>query len=275
MTCRHCDAVVRTPSQAGWLAASIPGAGHLYCGRPVAAIARLLSELAVFAVLAFLVLATTDVWRVLAVVAGGFGLLAVMKLHGIWSARLLAERAGVIGPGAAGRWRWAVPLGLGLSTAVLLAPLPLAGHIEQEITWDLMLIDSHGEWRRLDPQSDPDGESADNLRSVWAHSGGQQITVRARPVPPFQSISQTKQSILTETEAPQTSHTVGAFTTFKLIATPHQTGSRVTTRVLDPVGRDVHDVETTAASGRELEARKLLTHFLERSIWVRPSRPPG
>ena len=38
---------------AGSLAAAIPGAGHLFCGRPVAACVRLLAETAVFGLLAF------------------------------------------------------------------------------------------------------------------------------------------------------------------------------------------------------------------------------
>jgi hypothetical protein len=260
---------VRTPSEAGQLALAIPGAGHLYSGRPIAAILRFLSELAVFVILALGVLSTTDGWRVAAIVAAGLGLLAVMKLHGMWSARLLAERAGVVSARAGIWWRWAVPVGLVGSVAVLLAPLPLAGNLDQQITWELMLIHSQGDWRRLEPESSRERPTDGAIRSVWARSDGRRVTVRARPLPPFQSIARTTQKILAETEAPQTAHTIGAFTTFRLVGKPDEVGSRITTRVLDAGGRDIHDVETIAEPGQELEARRLLTHFLERSIWVR------
>ncbi len=61
------------------------------------------------------VLGTADPrWTVL-VVGAGCGLLGVTKLHGVFSARLLAHRAGAISPEAEQRWRRLVPVGLVLS----------------------------------------------------------------------------------------------------------------------------------------------------------------
>jgi hypothetical protein len=268
-TCRHCDAVVRSPALAGSLAAAIPGAGHLFCGRPVAACVRLLAETAVFGLLAFGVLSTTDVWRTLAIVAVGFGLLSVIKLHGVWSARVLAERAGVVAPRAHTRWRWLVPLGAAVSIAVLLAPLFLRGTLDQRVTWDLTLIDSRGEWRRLAPEPAEDGAIDQSIRSVWSHSSGRRITIRARPMAPLTSVSQAEAEATSRSVPPHVANLVGDFTVFRLLAEPSTAGVLITHRVVDRVGRDVHDVSVAAGVDDERQARQFVTSFLEHCIWTR------
>ena len=273
-SCRVCGATLRTARRASQLALVSPGGGHLYAGRPLGGAVRLLLEVAIFAGLGFQVLGTTDPWRVAAVVASGVGLLGLVKLHSAWSAGLLATRAGAIGDKAKRIWRWVVPIGLVVSTVVLLSPLVMVGAIEKSVDWDLSFIDSVHGWQPVnqEPFDGLDGEMP--IRAVWSDTSGRRVEVRSWPFPAFQSATRVQQDIIRELDGEVAGEVIGEL---PLISAERRTTDGevvVIDVVVDSTGRDVHALSIVTKSGHEEEARNLLQWLLDRAVVV-PHRPPA
>jgi hypothetical protein len=266
--CRHCGDTVRSPRLAAKLALVIPGAGHLYAQRPVAAVVRCAAELALFALLAAGVLGTTDRWRILATVALGVAVLGVMKLHAAWSARLLAERAGAITPSANDRWRLLGPVGTPLSLAVLVAPLLLAGVLDGDVDWRLQFTDSRREWAVSSPPFAASLGDIPNLREVWSRRDGQWVLVQSWPFRRFESARRATARLAREWGAHGSPTVLGPHRVLEAAGEARAPdGGRLTTAVLlviDAEARDVHAL-TTAADIPGTTDR--LRQLVARSYW--------
>ena len=266
--CRHCGDTVRSPRLAAKLALVIPGAGHLYAQRPVAAVVRCAAELALFALLAAGVLGTTDRWRILATVALGVAVLGVMKLHAAWSARLLATRAGAITQSANGRWRLLVPAGALLSLAVLVAPLLLAGVLDGDVDWRLQFADSRREWAVSSPPFAASLGDIPNLREVWSRRDGQWVLVQSWPFRRFESARRATARLAREWGAHGSPTVLGPHRVLEAAGEARAPdGGRLTTAVLlviDAEARDVHAL-TTAADIPGTTDR--LRQLVARSYW--------
>jgi hypothetical protein len=271
--CRHCGDTVRSPQRAAQLAVAAPGAGHLYAQRPLAAAVRCAVELAVFALLAAGVLLTTDRWRIVATVGIGAVVLAVMKLHAAWSAQLLAERAGAIGPPVNDRWRWVVPAGALVSLAALAAPLLLAGALDRDIDWRLEFADSAREWRVAAPPFEAELGNIPNLQEVWSHRDGQWVLVQSWPFHRFEPARRATARVAREWRVAQPPTALGQHRVLEAVGEARAPdGGRITTAVLlviDAQARDVH-VLTTAAEPAGAADR--LRQLVARSYWE-PARP--
>lgn len=266
--CRHCGAAVRSARLAAWLALALPGAGHLYAQRPLAAAARCAAELVAFALLAAGVLATTDRWRILAILALGVVVVGVMKLHAAWSARLLATRAGAITQAAAARWRRLVPVGALLSLAVLTAPLLLMGVLDRDVDWRLQFADSKREWAVSTPPFASELGDTANLREVWSHRDGQWVLVQSWPFRPLDSARRTTVRLGREWGARGLPAVLGPH--LVLGASGEALGAdgrRLATAVLlviDAEARDIHALTTPAEPPGAVER---LRELVARSYW--------
>ena len=268
-----CDATLRTSKRASQLALATPGGGHIYAGRPVGGVVRLLLETLIFAILAIQVLGTTNPWRVAVVVAAGCGLLGLVKIHGAWSARLLARRAGAITVKAETIWRWVVPIGLIVSIAVLLLPLAAVGALEESVDWDLIFVDSSHGWQRVTTGPDDDPEANETVRAVWSDGGGRRVEIRAWPFTPFRSAARVHRELVRDLDAETTPRLFWGLPVVSAENTTAGRGTLVTALVVDPTGRDVHSLSIVAAPGHEEESRDLLAWLLDRAVLVEALNP--
>jgi hypothetical protein len=267
-TCGRCAAVGRRRGRAARLAVAVPGGGHLYAGRPVAAALHFGLELVVFALLASLVLVTTDVWRVAAAVGVGFVLLALMKLQSVASARRMADRAGTISRTGDLLSRWAQPVGLLLSIAVLVAPLLSVGALERTISWDLHVAASDGSWS-LTATETMEGESSP-LRSRWRQRDGALAELRAQPFEAFESAAAVRERLVKEHGALVESGHLGTLLT-TVEGPADRPISRATVFIVDSAGRDLHSVSTEDDDPKRAEAR--LRDLVRRAYWTRADPP--
>ncbi len=272
-SCRMCGARIRTSRRASQLAMVTPGGGHFYAGRLVGGTVRLLLETSIFVLLALQVLGTTDPWRVAVVVAAGCGLLGLAKLHGAWSARLLARRAGAISVKAGEVWRWLVPIGLVASIAVLVSPLFAVGVLERDVSWDMMFIDSEKGWHRVTPKADDSMEAAATVRAVWSDAEDHRVVLQAWPFPPLRSTASVQADLVREFDAEDSPRRVGNLVVIPARISGVKGATLVTDLVVDSTGRDVHSLSTVAAPGHEDEARNLLAWLLDRAVLVKADNP--
>lgn len=274
-SCRRCDATLRTARRAGQLALTIPGAGHLYAQRPVAAALRALVELVVFGLLAALVVGTSDVRWIVASVASGLALLGVLKIHSAWSARLLAARSGAISDAAEGRWRRLVPVGLVVSMAVLLAPLVLAGRLDSSVTWDLAFAVSDGTWMEVEAPASGTDRPNPELRALWDHRSGQRVEVSAWPFEPWERAEQTRSRLAVERQITEPARELNGIEVVQ--ATEPVVGGqgsgmvRVSLLAVDASARDVHELSSVVDAADAGAAAARLRDLFERAYWVPPS----
>ncbi len=275
-SCRRCDASVRTARQASRLALAVPGAGHFYTQRPVGGVFRAGVEILVFAALAFGVLGTADLWKALAVVAAGIGLLGLLKLHSAWSARLLAQRSGAISPGAQQRWRRLVPIGFVLSLAVLLAPLPMAGRFDGSVTWDLAFANGDGSWTAVTSTATDPLPTGRPSRGTWIHRSGQTVSVRAWPFDRFEAPDRVRSRLASErriTDPPTSLNGSQVLQTVDpVIEGEGPAAVRVSLLVIDEEARDVHELSSVVDASDADTAAARLRGLFERSYWVPAAR---
>jgi len=266
--CRQCGATVRSPRRAARLAVAFPGAGHLYAQRPLAAAVRCGLELAVLALLAAGVLATTDRLRIAAAIVLGVVALAVMKVHAAWSARLLTERAGAISPPVNARWQWVAAVGAPASLAVLAAPLLLAGALDRTIDWRLQFTDSAREWRIASPPFAAELGSIPSLQEVWSHRDGQWVLVQSWPFHSFESARRATARVSREWRVAQPPAGLGQHRVLEAVGEARAPdGGRITTAVLlviDAQARDVHALTTAAEPAGAVDR---LRQLVSRSYW--------
>jgi hypothetical protein len=266
-TCRRCGATVRSPRRASLLAAAFPGAGHLYAQRRVAAAVRCAAELAVLALLASGILATTEGWRIAAILAVGASVIGVMKLHAAWSARLLAERAGAISAQANARWRWPVWAGAVLSLAALTAPVLLAGALDRTIDWRLRFSDTAHEWRIAEPPFAAELGSIPNLDELWSHRDGQWVLVQSWPFRAFESARHATSRVSREWRAREAA-ALGAHRVLESAGEARgPDGGRLATTVLlvvDAEARELHALTTAAEPPGAVDR---LRQLVARSYW--------
>ena len=267
-SCRVCRATLRTAQRASQLALATPGGGHLYAGRPMGGAFRLLLEIAIFAALGFHVLGTTNPWRVAVVVAAGFGLLGFVKLHSAWSAGLLSARGGAIGGTARRIWRWVVPIGLVVSTVVLLSPLAMVGALERSVDWDLSFIDSVHGWRPVAPEPSDDLDGEMPVRAVWTDTAGRRVVLRAWPFPAFQSATRVQADLIRRLDGQPALGVIGKLPLISAERRTSDGGMVFTAVVVDPTGRDVHSLSMVVQPGDEEETRDLLQWLLDRTVLV-------
>jgi hypothetical protein len=270
--CRRCGADLRTPERAAQLAIAIPGAGHAYAQRPVAAAVRLLIEIAIFTSLAAVMLTTTDRWRVLGVAVLGVAVLGVMKFHAAWSSRLLIEGAGAIGPTANQRWRWAVPVGGLVSVATLLLPLLLVGALDTHVDWHLVFTDSSRSWTVTRPPFTPELRHIARLDEVWTHRGGQWVLVQSWPFAPFASSARATARVARDWGIHEPPFQLGSHRVLQAAGEARAPdGSRLDTFILiliDDVARDIHALTTEVGpSGGEAAADRL-RRLVATSYWA-------
>jgi hypothetical protein len=270
--CRRCDATLRTGRRAGQLAIAIPGAGHLYAQRPVAAVLRAVFELLVFGTLTAIVLGTSDLRWIVASVAGGAALLSVLKIHSAWSARMLAERSGAISDAANRRWRRLVPVGLMVSVAVLLAPLLFAGRLDTSVTWDLAFAVSDGAWLESGPTSSESPPQDPHLRAIWAHRSGQAVEVSAWSFEPSETAERVRSRLAFErqiTEPPSELNGIEILeATVPVVDAAGSSQVRVSLLAVDAPARDVHELSSVADAADAGAAAARLRDLFERSYWV-------
>lgn len=273
--CRRCDATIRTPRRAAQLAVAAPGAGHFYAQRPVAGAIRGFLEVLVFGTLAAAVLGTADLRRIVIVIAGGIGLLAVMKIHGSWSARLLAERSGAISPEAEKRWRTLIPAGLLLSLAVLLAPLPFIGRFDPSVTWELAFANADGAWTSTSPPFGDPAAHDPTLRGEWTHRSGQVVRVRAWPFDLLESADQVRSRLAFERRSTDPPIDLNGFEVLRAaepLADAHGSPAvRVSLLVVDSPARDVHELSSEVDIGEADAAAARLQSLFESAYWI-PAR---
>lgn len=271
--CRRCGADVRTPERATQLAIALPGAGHAYVQRPVAATARALVEVAVFAALALGMLMTTSIWRVLGIAAIGIAVFGVMKLHAAWSARLLAETAGAVGTRAARWWRWLVPVGLAVSVAALLSPLLLVGELDTDVDWRLAFVDSDGAWTVTGPPFAMEVLGIPGLQEIWSHRDGQWVLVQSWPFSPFESAARATQRAARDWGVVGPPTPLGSHRVLQATGEARAPdGSRLDTFVLilvDEAGRDIHTLTTEVGPAGSERAADRLRRLVAKSFWIR------
>jgi hypothetical protein len=269
--CSRCGAAARIPGRAARLAVAVPGGGHLYAERRPAAALRFVAEIVVFAAVAYRMLGTTDLWRVLGLIGVGTFALGLMKCHALMSARRLAERAGTVSRTGDRLWRLAQPAGLLVSLAALVAPLTMIGAMDDDLSWDLVPATATGDWTGS-AVTTAEVSTPLVLRSRWTHRDGQVVTMRAWPFEPFESAAATRSRVVSEYGASDEPFRIGSHLALRAVE-PLTRGSgasinRITLFVIDPLGRDVHAVSTDSDEPDRAEER--LRDLLERSYWVRP-----
>jgi len=270
--CRRCGAGIRSPDRAGQLAVAAPGAGHLYAQRTVAAAGRAAVEVAAFAALAAGMLTTTDPWRVLAIALLGIAVLGGLKLHAVWSARLLTESSGAIGASANRWWRWAVPVGGLVSVAALVSPLLLVGALDQHIDWRLAFADSERAWTVTGPPFPRQLADIPGLQEVWTHRDGQWILVQAWPFAPFESKSAVRARVIDEWGVKGPPLPLGSHRVLQATGEARAPdGSKLDTSVviiLDDAGRDIHVLTTAVGPVGGDGAVDRLRQVVAKSFWV-------
>ena len=271
--CRRCGDIVRSPRRAVQLALAVPGAGHLYAQRPVAAAVRCAGEIALFALLAAGMLAATEGWRIAATVTLGVVVLGVMKLHAAWSTRLLAERAGAISPRADTRWRWLIPVGAGLSAVVLAAPLLVAGSLDRDVNWRLQFTDSRREWTVASAPFAAELASIPNLHEVWSHRDGQWVLVQSWPFRRCESARRATARVAREWRARE-GPTLGAHRVLEAAGEARAPdGGRITTTVLLVIDAQARDIHALTTATQPAVAADRLRELVARSYWE-PARSP-
>jgi hypothetical protein len=271
-SCRRCEAVVRSPGRAAGLAVAAPGAGHLYAQRPVAAIVRLVIEVALFVLMAVVILGTTNPWRVLVGGALGGLLLAIAKTHAALSARVLAERSGTILPTSDRRWRLVTPIAAVASIAIAVAPFLLIGALDHTIDWRLVFSDSEGAWTVTQPPFGAELSGIVGLEEVWTHRDGQWVLVQAWPFRSLETTTQATSRLAREWGARGETQQLGSHQVLQARGEARgPDGSRLETfvvLVMDAPARDVHVLTTQV--GPDEGAADRLRQLVARSYWVTP-----
>jgi hypothetical protein len=265
---------LRSPRRAAQLAVAFPGAGHLYAQRPVAAAVRCALELAVFALLAAGVLASTDRWRIAAFIAVGVVALAAVKLHAAWTAWLLAERAGAISPPVNARWQRAGWAGALASLAVLSAPLLLAGALDRTIDWRLQFTDSAREWRVAEPPFAAELGSIPKLQEVWSHRDGQWLLVQSWPFRSFESARRATARVSREWRVTGSPVMLGQHQALEASGEARAPdGGRLITFVLLVIDAEAREVHALTTAAEPAGAADRLRRLVASSYWE-PARSP-
>jgi hypothetical protein len=274
--CSRCGQRWRSPRFAGLLALAFPGAGHLYATRPVAAAARFVFELCVFAALTLGVLSATTPRDGAVLFAVGAIILGVLKIHGMVVARRLASRAGTVSLAAHRKW-WAVAVaGFGVSLVALVAPLMLVGQADDDISWDLDFVGAGAEWSG---QRVTTSGNLSETRSRWIHRDGFEVWVRAQPLHPFESPSAAGARLRRQLGTNVSTLRLGAHDVLLAIEPATDIGGRRLERyrmaIVDPEGRDLHTLITDVSPERRDQARQALEGLIVRSVWVPTTAPLG
>jgi len=271
--CSRCQAEVRSPRFASWLAIAFPGAGHLYASRPLAAAVRFLCELLIYGLLAAAVLVADTTRGAVTVIAIGSFVIFLLKLHGGAAARILSQQADAITAESRRRWRLVIPVGLVLSAAALIAPIPFSGSADGDISWDLDFVHTDPAMIRLQSSSPPGADAGWSARSRWLHPDGWQLRVDASPLRPFEPIGSAWQRISEEIGGSPETVRIGAHEVMWGSDDTAASGREITTirlAVLDREGRDVHLLSADVDSSRAAFAHSRLEHVLRTGIWVNP-----
>ncbi len=271
--CRRCAMEPRSPRLAAWLALGLPGGGHLYAGRWMAAAVHAVLEIGAYAVTTAAVLtADTLLHGVLAFLAGAL-VLGFLKLQAVVSARLLAPRSAPAGPAAQRRWRlvaMATPL---LVAAVLLPPLSLVGAADGRISWDLAFLNPDHAWVGHRVQAaDVGGAGQPGERSRWLGSDGLTVWVEARPFLAFEGAEAARARIRAEMDAGSQEVQVGPFHALRAIRDVGG-GAEIRLAVIDPVGRDVHTLVAQVPAADAARDAREMERLLRRGTWIPAGAP--
>lgn len=271
--CRHCGMLPRSPRLAGWLAFSLPGAGHLYAGRPLAAAGHLALETGAFAAAAAAAMTSVTYRQGALAMAAGLVVVGLLKLQAAVSARLLAARSAAIPPTRQRRWRALAALTSLVTVVALALPFALIGAADSRISWDLDFLAADGGWagRYAHPLGGLDAGQPGE-RSRWLSREGLAVRVDARPLPAFQSVEQAWSRLPSELGGDAEEVSAG---TFRAVRSIVPAGDQVQVRiaVIDPVGRDVHVLSARVPTAIAEHDCQQMERLLRRGIWVLASAP--
>jgi len=270
--CRRCAMEPRSPRLAAWLAVGLPGGGHLYAGRWMAALVHAALEIGAYAVTTTAVLtADTLLHGVFALVAGTL-VLGFLKLQAVASARLLAPRSTPASPAAHRRWRllaMATPL---FVAALLVPPLTFVGAADGRISWDLAFLTPDLTWVGHRVQATGGGAGQPGERSRWLGRDGLTVWVEARPFLAFEGVEAARTRIRAEMGPGSQDVQVGPFHALRAI---RDVGGSAEIRltVIDPVGRDVHTLVAQVPATDAARAVQEMERLLRRGIWIPAGAP--
>lgn len=279
--CPSCGTLFVTPREAGWLAALLPGGGHLATGHTLVGTARLVAELLMFFALWTVmgdaersVFVTPFAAIVLAVVA-------TFKTEAVMTARGFARMIVPWTERARRRWRIASVVGAILMALWYVSAIAMARQTERNIFNDLEFhsADALG-WEAKYER--PFESSVEGMisRSEWTHADGWRLVVFAGSLRPFESpegwVREQEAWRIKEGWSRPMAFRAGAVDGVRFTKIERAGGGETASAeyaIFDRLQRDVHVISCGVLASQVEQVDAMVSALLRRAHWVKAGEP--
>ncbi len=282
--CERCGALVRSARLATLLSLAIPGGGLAYVGHPVLAAFDFLGEAMILGIVAVGLATAGSAAEIAAVALVGAVMAVATKVESIHVSRLLAHRRRPEPAARRDRFRAFVRVGTIASVAALAGVALLTGRFVEALDHDLAFAGAEadgwsgsrvpGTWVYF--ADDP------TLRSEWTHESGLRVSVFAYPGEPANGLrSQAAQYVRAEQDAgavilDRRDGLPAGLEGYRIVERfdrPDGAVAVVSYFVLDPEGRDLHQILAAVDPDAVADVETLVEGLLSSARWIAPVEP--
>jgi hypothetical protein len=282
-SCASCRATFRSSRMAALLSMAFPGAGLLYAGHPVLAVADFLGEAFLYLIFLLLIL---EAEPGKAVFAFGFGALffVLTKLESIHLSHILVARSKPESESSRSRYRKLAMAG-GLASLMLIgAAFPLTGAARSVVDRDLAPSGSDSGWQVTHNAAEWTSFADDpSARSQWLHANGAHVTVFAYAQHMLETPSEFREGVRRGfaqqgvTVLKEDDQIPSPFTGFRFLTRAKTSDGRsVATAqyfVVDERNHDIHQAVAAVLDEDPGAAEMIVGDLLSHARWVEASPP--
>ena len=279
VACATCGTRFRTVLRASLLSLAFPGGGLAYVGHPVLAALDFLGELVVFGLFFLLLAGAAGPAQRIQAVLVGLVMLVLTKLESLHVGQILARRTIPEGPSRARLWKKLAVSGATVSVAAIAGAFFLARALGVGVDRDLDFVASGWTGSRVASEWDSAFADDENVRSRWVRDDDFAVFVFAYPLDLGQTAEEfwrdLRQNGGGEIIAERASWSSFIGYRYAVRAEDSHGTPLVVLHyfVIDPEGKDVHDVLTVASPEAIDEAEESLRSLLSGAHWIEATPP--